>query len=103
MKREIIAKESIAVAFNDEMSVAGVLELYYEIRRFATKAAELAVGDIIAEEKEEENTAPTSEEIEKELCEYKDCKECKRFFVCEGERIADHRVTGTPCELFEQK
>lgn len=103
MKHEINAKESISEAFANEMSVTGVLELYYEIRRFATKAAERAVEDIIAEEEENKNTSPTSEEIEKALCVYKDCKECTRFFVCEGERIADHRVTGKPCELFEQK
>lgn len=91
------AKELIAEAFNNVLTIESAAEAYYDLRRFVTKAFDIAVQDIIAEQQEEET------EPDEQAEEIPDCKQCRRFFVCEGDRIVDHRASKTHCPDFIEK
>ena len=34
--------------------------------------------------------------------EYRECTECRWFVICEWPKVVYHKVTGTPCEEFEE-
>ena len=34
--------------------------------------------------------------------EFRECTECRWFVICEWPKVVYHKVTGTPCEEFEE-
>ncbi len=83
-------KTLIAAEFAPVQDIEAAVEIYYDLRRFLTKAFSFACADIAYEQ--EERAQQSSQ----------DCLTCKGFIGCEGGKIIFHRSSGIPCEDFEQ-